>query len=60
MVEIYNEKVQDLFINPKQRPNEGLKIRQHKVLGVYIEGLKKTPVDSYSDIEKAMTFGNKN
>jgi len=22
--------------------------------------LKKTPVDSYSDIEKAMTFGNKN
>jgi hypothetical protein len=60
MVEIYNEKVQDLFLDPKLRPKEGLKIRQSAVLGVYIEGLKKTPVGSYRDIEKAMTNGNKN
>jgi len=29
-------------------------------MGVYIEGLKRTPVGSYKDIEQAMTFGNKN
>jgi len=30
------------------------------VTGVYIEGIKKTPVASYDDIEKAMSYGNKN
>jgi hypothetical protein len=28
MVEIYNEKVQDLLVNPSKRPKEGLKIRE--------------------------------
>ena len=27
---------------------------------MYIEGIKKTPVGSYRDIEKAMAYGNKN
>ena len=29
MVEIYNEKVQDLFTKPEKRPKEGLSVREH-------------------------------
>ena len=47
MLEIYNEKVQDLLIDPKKRPAGGLKVREHKVFGVYVENLTKYPVDSY-------------
>lgn len=36
MLEIYNEKTQDLMINPQKRPQGGLKIRQSKLLGVYV------------------------
>ena len=36
MVEIYNEKVQDLLVDPQKRPMGGLKIREHKTLGVYV------------------------
>lgn len=36
MVEIYNEKVQDLLIDSTSRPIGGLKIREHKTLGVYV------------------------
>ena len=57
MLEIYNEKTQDLMINPQKRPQGGLKIRQSKLLGVYVEGLTKHPVDSYEDIEKKMALG---
>ena len=41
MVEIYNEKVQDLLIDPSKRPGNGLKIRENKVSGVYVEGVMK-------------------
>ena len=37
MLEIYNEKVQDLLIPPKQRPNGGLRIRESKLLGIKME-----------------------
>lgn len=30
MSEIYNEKVQDLLINPSKRPSNGLKVRESK------------------------------
>ena len=36
MIEIYNEKVQDLLIDPIRRPSGGLKVREHKTLGVYV------------------------
>ena len=36
MVEIYNEKTQDLLVDPSTRPAGGLKIREHKQLGVYV------------------------
>ena len=52
--EIYNEKVQDLVCDPKKRSKEGLKIRESKALGIYVEGLSKHPVTSYAQIEKVM------
>ena len=36
MLEIYNEKVQDLLIDPSKREAGGLKIREHTTLGVYV------------------------
>jgi hypothetical protein len=37
MIEIYNEKVQDLLLpDTRQRPIGGLEIRENKKLGVYI------------------------
>jgi hypothetical protein len=30
IVEIYNEKVQDLMLLPQNRPSGGLKVREHK------------------------------
>ena len=30
IVEIYNEKVQDLIVLPQNRPSGGLKVREHK------------------------------
>ena len=51
MLEIYNERVQDLLIPIAKRPREGLKIREHKTQGVYVEGLSKHPVSTYEMIE---------
>ena len=41
MLQIYNQKVQDLFVPTSKRPPTGLKIRENKTLGVYVEGLTK-------------------
>lgn len=60
MVEIYNEKVQDLLINPAKRQKEGLKIRESTAYGIYVEGLSKHPVSSYKAIESRMDEGGKN
>ena len=60
MLEIYNEKVQDLLIDPNKRPQGGLKIRQSTVLGVYVEGLTKYPVTSYEEINRKMEEGYRN
>ena len=47
MIEIYNEKVQDLFTKPEKRPKEGLAVREHPSKGVYVEGAVFVPVSSY-------------
>ena len=60
MLEIYNEKIQDLLIPINKRPQGGLKVREHKTLGVYVEDLTKHPVDSYESIESKMEEGNRN
>ena len=60
MLEIYNEKVQDLLINPNKRPQSGLKIRESKVLGIFVDGLSKHPVTSYDEISRKMDDGYNN
>jgi len=51
MLEIYNERVQDLLItDPKQKPAGGLKVRETPSGAVYVQGLSKHPVDSYEMI----------
>ena len=60
MLEIYNEKVQDLLVPMSKRPNQGLKVRESKSLGVFVEGLSKWPVKSYEDIDKKMHEGYEN
>ena len=60
MLEIYNEKVQDLLISMKDRPQKGLQVREHNKYGVFVEGLSKWPVDSYQAIEAKMDEGNRN
>ena len=47
MLEIYNEKVQDLLVPINKRPQGGLKIRESKSVGFYVENLMKYPVTSY-------------
>lgn len=59
MLEIYNEKVQDLLIPVAKRAAGGLKVREHKVYGVYVEGLTKHSVSSYDAIEASMELGNR-
>ena len=60
MLEIYNEKVQDLLILPNKRPSGGLRIRESKVMGIFVEGLTKYPVTSYEEISKKMDEGYNN
>lgn len=60
MLEIYNEKVQDLLVPINKRNKDGYKIREHKTLGIYVEGLSKHCVDTYESIEEKMNEGSKN
>ena len=50
MSEIYNEKVQDLTIDARKRPTEGLKVRESKALGIFVDGLSKHACQKYEDI----------
>nr|XP_023646271.1 kinesin-like protein KIF13A isoform X3 [Paramormyrops kingsleyae] len=56
-MEIYNEKVRDL-LDPKGG-RQSLKVREHKVLGPYVDGLSQLAVTSFEDIESLMSEGNK-
>jgi len=60
MIEIYNEKIQDLFCPAAKRPTGGLKLRENKTLGFYVENKKNYPVTSYEEISKRMEEGNQN
>ena len=60
MLEIYNEKVQDLLMQASKRPTSGLKVRESKSIGVFVEGLTKHPVTSYEEISKKMEEGYEN
>ncbi|XP_061742267.1 kinesin-like protein KIF13B isoform X1 [Nerophis ophidion] len=57
-MEIYNEKVRDL-LDPKGRSRQALRVREHQVLGPYVDGLSRLAVANYKDIECLMSEGNK-
>ena len=60
MLEIYNERVQDLFTKAAKRPKEGLAVREHPKTGVYVEGAQDVPVNSYEEIDRQLNTGNEN
>jgi hypothetical protein len=60
MLEIYNEKIQDLLIDTGDRPKGGLKVRESKTLGVYVEDLTTYRVNNYEEIAAKMDEGSKN
>ncbi|XP_055502055.1 kinesin-like protein KIF1A isoform X11 [Leucoraja erinacea] len=55
-MEIYCERVRDL-LNPKTKGN--LRVREHPILGPYVEDLSKLAVTSYNDVSDLMDSGNK-
>jgi kinesin family protein 1 len=55
-IEIYNEKVHDL-LNPQNRGS--LKVREHPVLGPYVQDLSRLAVNSFENIDQLMDEGNK-
>ena len=56
-MEIYCERVRDL-LNPKSNTGN-LRVREHPLLGPYVEDLSKLAVTSYADIHELMDEGNK-
>ncbi|XP_034243949.1 kinesin-like protein unc-104 isoform X8 [Thrips palmi] len=55
-MEIYCERVRDL-LNPKNKGN--LRVREHPLLGPYVEDLSKLAVTNYQDIHDLIDEGNK-
>lgn len=55
-MEIYCERVRDL-LNPKNKGN--LRVREHPLLGPYVEDLSKLVVQDYGDIHDLIDEGNK-
>ena len=55
-MEIYCERVRDL-LNPKSKNN--LRVREHPLLGPYVEDLSKLAVASFQDIDDLIEVGNK-
>ena len=55
-MEIYCERVRDL-LNPNN--NSNLRVREHPLLGPYVEDLSKLAVTSFEDINDLMNEGNK-
>lgn len=55
-MEIYCERVRDL-LSPKNKGN--LRVREHPLLGPYVEDLSKLAVTNYQDIHDLIDEGNK-
>ncbi|XP_067411147.1 kinesin-like protein KIF1C [Emydura macquarii macquarii] len=55
-MEIYCERVRDL-LNPKSRG--GLRVREHPLLGPYVQDLSKLAITSFADVADLMDCGNK-
>ncbi|XP_068055724.1 kinesin-like protein KIF14 isoform X1 [Anomalospiza imberbis] len=59
--EVYNEKIHDLLVFKAEngQKKQQLRVREHPVLGPYVEGLAVNVVRSYSDIQSWLELGNK-
>ncbi|XP_067394403.1 kinesin-like protein KIF14 [Emydura macquarii macquarii] len=59
--EVYNEKIHDLLIFKAEngQRKQPLRVREHPVLGPYVEDLTANMVSSYSDIQSWLELGNK-
>ena len=57
MLEIYNEQVQDLLSDKKEKG--GMKVRQHPKKGFYVDNLRVVPVQDFKDIEDRIEEVNK-
>ncbi|XP_053680754.1 kinesin-like protein Klp98A [Anopheles nili] len=55
-LEIYNERVKDL-LGPSSA-GHGLRVREHRTLGPYVESLSQHPVSDYAEIQNCMIQGN--
>jgi hypothetical protein len=60
MLEIYNERVQDLFVKANNRPKEGLQVREHPKTGIFVEGVTDIPVSSYEELDAQCNVGTAN
>ena len=58
MMEIYGRELRDL-LNPKPKKEDKLKIRNGPQ-GTYVQGLKKSAVSCYAEIEKVQAIGTAN
>lgn len=56
-MEIYNERVHDLLDPAGSR--HSLKVREHNILGPYVDGLSTLAVSSFEEIDSLMAEGNK-
>ena len=59
MLEIYNEKIQDLLVSPNKRESQNLKIKEINK-EYFVSGLTNLPVDNYESIARIMEKGNDN
>ncbi|XP_021261102.1 kinesin-like protein KIF14 isoform X2 [Numida meleagris] len=59
--EVYNEKIHDLLVfkAENRQKKQPLRVREHPVLGPYVEDLTVNVVSSYSDIQSWLELGNK-
>lgn len=55
-LEIYNERVRDL-LGP-QNAGHGLRVREHRLHGPYVESLSQHPVGDFNEIHSCMERGN--
>ena len=59
MLEIYNEKVQDLLVNLKNRPEEGLKLKLGEGNCFFVKNLSWKAVAGRSEVLKCLRRGNR-
>ncbi|XP_028853236.1 kinesin-like protein KIF28P [Denticeps clupeoides] len=58
MLEIYNEQVIDLLSKGSRSPG-GLRVREELQRGFYVEGLRRVPCDSATQVEQLMEQGTR-